>query len=69
MKLSGGGREDKRCAGVVADNFSLVCEVLERMVREDKDRKRGRAPYAAAFLVIEIVDMVVCDSPERVISM
>ena len=41
------------------------------IVNDESDKKRGREPKAAvaAFFVIEIVDIVVCASPERVMSM
>lgn len=63
MKFSGEGNVDSRCVGVGADDF------LTPVPFEKDGKRRDRARAAApAFLVRDIVDMVVWARPERVMS-
>ena len=76
VKLRGRGRLVSKCVGVF-ERLSLDSEADMGSDREKEDIEKnlGRdakevddAAAAAAFLVIEIVDIVVCAKPERVMS-
>ena len=69
VRHNGDGRDVNRWSGVLVE--TLISDSEVEIESEENDRKRGRAPSeaAAAPFVIEIVDIVVCESPERVISM
>lgn len=70
MKLTGGGKSERRCDGVVEVTLRLDEDPVKCIVSEERDKNRWREPKAAeaAFFVIEMADIVVCAKPERVIS-
>ena len=67
VMLNGGGRFDIECFGAELERFELKC-ILDSEEKDGKERILGRVFAAAAFFVIEIVDIVVCAIPESVIS-
>lgn len=70
MKLRGSGSEASRWEGVLA-SFTFFSVLGLESDKEERERKRVCEPSAeeAAFFVIETVDIVVCASPDRVMSM
>ena len=68
--LRGRGSVPSRWEGVFGKS-DFEPDPGERSESDESDRKRGRGPPRAedaAFLVMEIVDIVVCPNPLRVIS-
>lgn len=70
MTLSGGGREASKWVGVDAVILIFVSVPGVNTVNEENEKNRGRDTKAdcAAFFVIDIVDIVVCERPDRVMS-